>query len=68
MAYLPAPSPVPEPAPEVLLDAIDDELESIAHDGAGRRDAGSRGRLTDGHAFASERATKLETAGANKQR
>ncbi|MEV6703108.1 hypothetical protein AB0M68_39355 [Streptomyces sp. NPDC051453] len=35
MAYLPAPSPVPEPAPEVLLDAIDDELESIAHDGAG---------------------------------
>ncbi|MEK0100511.1 hypothetical protein WDA79_18810 [Streptomyces sp. A475] len=35
MAYLPALSPVPEPAPEVLLDAIDDELESIAHDGVG---------------------------------
>ncbi|MEV6702209.1 hypothetical protein AB0M68_34550 [Streptomyces sp. NPDC051453] len=34
MAYLPAPFPVPEPSAEVLLDAIDDELESIAHDGA----------------------------------
>ncbi|MFF2479213.1 hypothetical protein [Streptomyces sp. NPDC058066] len=34
MAYLPAPAPVPEPSAEVLIDAIDDELETIAHDGA----------------------------------